>query len=127
MFTNAIAFNSDLSDWDVSSINNMEGMFENALSFDQDLSNWDVSSVGNMDRMFSGATSFSTDIYYWDVSSLTYSNDMFLGCSSFSRGNVRGWSYAPGMSLNNLFYSDAVYSLLPILTDILFLSLCLIE
>ena len=46
------AFNSDISDWDVSSVTTFEGMFEGATSFNQDLSGWDTSSATNMDSMF---------------------------------------------------------------------------
>ena len=39
------SFNQDLSDWNVSSVKDMEGMFNHAESFNQDISDWNVSSV----------------------------------------------------------------------------------
>ena len=42
---NKSAFNSDISNWDVSNVTTMVEMFKNATSFNQDLSNWDVSNV----------------------------------------------------------------------------------
>ena len=35
-------FNRDISEWDVSSVTDMEGMFANAGRFDGDSSKWDV-------------------------------------------------------------------------------------
>ena len=45
MFYNASSFNQDLSNWDVSFVNEMFSMFNNASSFNQDLSNWSVENV----------------------------------------------------------------------------------
>ena len=47
-------FNTDISDWDTSSVNTMEGMFE-STPFNQDISGWDTSSVTSMNRMFLSA------------------------------------------------------------------------
>ena len=52
-------FNSDLSNWDVTSVADMAGMFRQANAFNCDLSIWDVSSVTNMDDMFLNAVSFN--------------------------------------------------------------------
>ena len=42
MFSFAIAFNQDLSGWDVSNVTNMNSMFSDAIAFNQDLSGWDT-------------------------------------------------------------------------------------
>ena len=47
-----IDFNGDISQWDVSNVENMECMFDNCKSFNQDISSWDVSKVTNMSFMF---------------------------------------------------------------------------
>ena len=44
-------FNGDISNWDVSNVNNMAYMFRNS-EFNGDISNWDVSNVTNMKYMF---------------------------------------------------------------------------
>ncbi len=44
-FANTLAFNKDLSKWNVSNVRIMTGMFAGSVLFDQDLSNWDVSNV----------------------------------------------------------------------------------
>jgi surface protein len=36
MFSNANIFNSDISNWNVSSVTNMDSMFSNAYSFNPD-------------------------------------------------------------------------------------------
>jgi len=35
MFMNAIAFNTDISSWDISSVRDMEDAFDNATMFNQ--------------------------------------------------------------------------------------------
>lgn len=45
MFSYLSSFNSDISDWDVSNVTNMDMMFQYAYSFNSDLSDWDVSKV----------------------------------------------------------------------------------
>ena len=57
----------DLSDWDVSSVENMAIMFSGASSFNSDLSGWNVSAVLHMDDMFSGATSFEQNLGPWYI------------------------------------------------------------
>ena len=41
-------FNDDISQWNVSSVTDMENMFYEASSFNSDVSSWDVSSVETM-------------------------------------------------------------------------------
>jgi surface protein len=54
-------------------------MFNNTALFNQDISNWDVSSVTNMNSMFNNASSFkNTDISSWNFSSLTSATNMFV-------------------------------------------------
>ena len=55
-----------ISNWDVSSVTNMQAMFSRT-SFNQDIGNWDVSNVTNMVNMFRWADFFNQDIGSWDV------------------------------------------------------------
>ena len=42
MFRDALAFNADISGWDVTSITTLSETFLNAMAFNQNLSPWDV-------------------------------------------------------------------------------------
>ena len=52
LFTEAGAFNRDISNWDVSKVTNMIAMFKEANAFNQDISDWNVSSATMMTDMF---------------------------------------------------------------------------
>ena len=78
-------FNGNISNWDVSSAENMSFMFSHAESFNQDLSDWDVSRVNNMEGMFMGASSFNGGISDWDVSNVTNMHCMFGGAKNFNQ------------------------------------------
>ena len=60
-------FNGDISEWDVSNVEDMRFMFCDT-KFNQDISNWDVSSCENMYNMFYGCNNFNYDLNNWDVS-----------------------------------------------------------
>jgi hypothetical protein len=64
-----IPFNENISDWDVSSVENMRSMFH-ATTFNGDISRWRVSKVVNMENMFLRARYFNGDISDWDTSSV---------------------------------------------------------
>ena len=79
LFQKRTAFNQDISNWDVSNVNNMNSMFEDAESFNQPIGDWDVSNVTRMEFMFSGANSFNQPIGTWDVSKVNNMTAMFSG------------------------------------------------
>ncbi len=91
MFTQAIAFNVDIGNWDVSTVNNMKSMFASARAFNQDLSNWNVSMVDNMSNMFADASLFNGDISNWDVSSVTNMFSMFASTRAFNQ-DLSDWN-----------------------------------
>ena len=58
----------------------MREMFYGANKFNQDISNWDVSNVENMAWMFGNCKSFNQDISNWDVSNVIFDEGMFKYC-----------------------------------------------
>jgi len=87
LFKKRKAFNQDISNWDVSNVNNMNSMFEDAESFNQPIGDWDVSNVTRMEFMFSGANSFNQPIGTWDVSKVNNMTAMFSGGIKDGRWN----------------------------------------
>jgi hypothetical protein len=50
----------DISDWDVSSVDDMNGMFYQTGRLNGDISKWDVSHMTTMLSMFRWETSFNS-------------------------------------------------------------------
>ena len=93
MFDNALNFNQDISSWDVSNVENMQGMFQYASEFNNGgypLS-WGskTSNVTNISNMFLG-TAFNQDISSWNISSVLKMVAMFQGAQNFNQ-NLSSW------------------------------------
>ena len=58
----------------------MNAMFYGCKLFNQDISNWDVSGVNDMSFMFWECKEFNQDISNWDVSKVKYFTDIFSKC-----------------------------------------------
>lgn len=71
MFTGAVNFNQDISEWDVSNVTNMACMFEKCSNFNQDIGGWDISNVVEFTLFLSGANAFDQDLSGWCVSNIT--------------------------------------------------------
>ena len=85
MFWTCRNFNCDLSNWDVSSCKDMANMFCGCINFNSDLSKWNVLKVEDMHNMFVGCTHFNSDLSKWNVSNVKDVDDMFLACSSLKK------------------------------------------
>ena len=86
MFANT-KFNGDISKWDVSSVEDMTSMFDNS-QFNGDISNWNVSNVVNMSYMFRHSK-FNGDVSKWDISNVLFMREMFA--LSYFNGDLRQW------------------------------------
>jgi surface protein len=126
MFTEAAAFDQDLSAWNTSLVTNMSHMFTNASLFGSytlfgPISNWDVSSVTNMSSMFLGASSFDQDLYNWNVSNVSDFTSFLTGATTFTSSNLgqiyNGWSALPSLQTGvtfdapNTCYQDDAYTI----------------
>ena len=86
---------SNIRNWNVGNVTNMDGMFAGASVFNEDISGWDVGSVTTMQNMFAGATAFDRDLGSWNVGSVTAMNSMFSGVtlSTLNYNNIlKGWN-----------------------------------
>jgi len=102
MFNTAVAFNQDVSSWNVSNVTNMGSMFEGAVLFNNgDPGNnganslyWTdgsgTSRVTSMYRMFLSAAKFNQDVSSWNVSSVTNMSNMFQDAALFNNGFITG-------------------------------------
>ena len=78
----AVNFNKDLNNWDVSKVTTMKYMFYGAVAYNQPMDNWDVSKVTDMNFMFNGAAAFNQDLCDWGkIASFPYGAviSMFAG------------------------------------------------
>lgn len=130
MFYGASSFNSDISSWNVSNIENMDQMFNetefnqninswnvsnvesmNAMfaksSFNQPLDNWSVNSVTNMALLFAD-TPFNQDISNWIVSNLEVAKGMFLNASDFDQ-DISSWDVANVTDMAEMFAGAASF------------------
>ena len=73
-------FNGDISQWDVSNVNNMYAMFFNCNEFNCDISNWNVPNVKDIRHMFENCKEFNQDLNRWNVSNVEYMVDAFNNC-----------------------------------------------
>ena len=81
-------FNGDISRWDTSNVETMEGAFNYATQFSGDISGWDTPRLTNTAYMFA-QSGFSGDLSDWDMSGVTTINNMFS--ESPFNGDVSGW------------------------------------
>ncbi|MCU0678324.1 MAG: BspA family leucine-rich repeat surface protein [Candidatus Pacebacteria bacterium] len=100
-FDGATNFNSDISNWDVSNINNFYALFRNT-AFNQPLNDWDVTSVQTMGQMFSGATNFNQPLDSWDVSNVYDMSGMFAGATDFNQP-LNSWVVSDVISMDEMF------------------------
>lgn len=53
-------------------------MFEGAVAFQGDVSKWDISNVGSLSQMFNGAKAFNGDLSTWTPVKVTSSGSFHL-------------------------------------------------
>jgi len=80
-----MAFNQDISGWDVSNVLQMNNMFRNCYSLDQPFNSWNTSSLQNMSQVFFNCISFNQPLNLWNTSNVTQMQNVFYGASSFNQ------------------------------------------
>jgi surface protein len=135
MFYDASLFDANLSSWDVSQVEFLDGMFYrakafsgvgidqwstssastatfmfyDAFMFDANLTTWDVSFMKDFQFMFSGASRFQgVGLSSWDTSSAVYLNHMFKDSPSFN-ADLRGWSVGNVIDFSGMFYNTTSF------------------
>lgn len=77
--------NIDISQWDMSNVEDISFMFDSCKNFNCDLSNWDVSKVHNARATFRDCRSFNgAGLEYWTPLKTEDMNSMFMGCWSLN-------------------------------------------
>ena len=107
MFDGATAMNQDIGHWDVSNVQNLDGMFRNT-SFNQDISSWDVSNVSVFAFMFDGASAFNQDLSAWGtrLGSADSMASMFRGATAFN-GAIENWDVTTVTNICLLYTSPS--------------------
>ena len=98
----------DISNWDVSNVENMDNVFTDS-AFDGDISKWDVSNVKTMQSMFgrSKFTGKNGSISNWDVSSVR--NMRFMFYKSNFNGDINNWNVKDVYDMQYMFYECPLY------------------
>ena len=89
----------DISEWNVSKVEDMRGMFGGCKEFNSDLYNWDVSNVKNISDMFCSCHKFNSDISKWNVANVGDMYGTFYNCSNFNY-DLSGWLFKETPLLN---------------------------
>ena len=121
MFGNCLAFNQDISSWNVSSVTNMSHMFEANSAFNNGATTnvggkpltWTAgtgtSNVTNMGQMFYYAIAFNQDISSWNVSSVTNMQFMFRNASLFNQ-YISSWNVSSVTDMSYMFFAASVFN-----------------
>ncbi|NER10021.1 surface protein [Muriicola jejuensis] len=109
LFQNNAEFNLDISNWDVSNVNDMFDMFNGATAFNQPIGVWDVSKVVNMQGMFQNAHSFNQPIGSWNVSNVQYMYIMFERAYSFNQP-IDSWNVSNVIGMEAMFGSATSFN-----------------
>ena len=108
LFENLDPHNIDISEWDVSNVENMTGMFQFCKNFNSDLSAWDVSKVENMYAMFFECENFEgKGLENWNTSKAQNFNHMFIGCKKLNC-NIDNWNTNNVRFKSNIFLGSGL-------------------
>lgn len=91
MFSN-MQFDSDISGWNTSKLQNVVNMFAYNAAFNQDISGWNTQSLRKIDLMMRDNTAFNQDLSGWDVSNVISGKDTVgTGATNWPRERWPGY------------------------------------
>ena len=102
MFSWAVKFNSDISNWDMSNIKRMNHMFDWAINFNQPIGRWNTSNVVSMDYLFYWATNFNQPIGSWNTSKVKEMRWVFGNAKTFNQ-DLSGWNVSKVENMYAMF------------------------
>lgn len=109
LFLHTIAFNQNISNWNVVRFTNMSNMFLNATSFNQNIGSWNVSNVTSTSSMLNNANVFAQDISGWNVGNVTNMSSMFQNADAFNI-DISSWNVSNVTNMSNMFNSNNVFN-----------------
>ena len=99
----------NISGWDVSHVTSMSNMFNWCSELEVDFSNWNVSNVKNMNLMFSRCYySKMTGVENWNVSNVTDMDSMFNSCYLFN-GDISNWNVKKVTKMKSMFSDNWMF------------------
>ena len=99
----------DFGKWDVTNINNMEGLFwkcYNLIYISNNISNWNTNNLQNIHGMFFGCVymMYLPDISNWNTNNLENITELFHYCQSLRKvPDISKWNIEKLKSLNLIF------------------------
>lgn len=97
-------FCGDVSQWNVSNVENMDSLFFGCYDFDCDLSQWNVSQVEGMEFMFGGCENFKgRGLEKWNVSKVKNMEAMFAKCKNLDC-DLSHWDVSQVINMQHMFY-----------------------
>lgn len=99
---------ADITKWDVSTVENMEGLFTRTSNFNQDITGWDVSNVVNMSKLLQGNSSFTHDLSKWNFSNVK--DISYMLASSAYNHSIVSWDTSNVEDMSGLF-SNTSYNI----------------
>jgi surface protein len=97
----ASRFNGDISGWNTGRVTNMASMFQHTTAFDQPISGWNVANVTRMDLMFAHAAAFDRSLNGWNVGRVTDMTGTFRD-SNFN-GDISAWDTSRVTTMSEMF------------------------
>ena len=94
----------DISEWDVSNVEDMEAMFYRCKYFDgKTIENWNVKNLKYANEMFYNCHSLNCDFSKWNIQNLEEAEDMFYRCESFEGKGLENWNTSNINTMSGMF------------------------